>query len=149
MLAGENIIDRVNGRNFLQNFIEALNETSYKQDFVDFSRFGWMTPGYDLVLLSATGFPVAGRDRNPDYTVDKPAHPSTDSASSGSAREEQLQLILIGVALGGLAIIVFMSFLYCRLRRQYTDLEKDRGIPGNLKAMWQRYTLIQGHYYYV
>jgi hypothetical protein len=125
----------VNEHSFLRDFIAALNTTSYKQDFVDYSRFGWMVGGYDLVLLSATGFPVASKDRNPDYNVDE----GTGVPSSGSsAREEQLWLLLLGVGLASAVLVVLLACFYCRLRRQYADLEKDKGLPGSLKEMWQR-----------
>ena len=134
-MTGEDIIDRVNERTFLADLISALNSTSYKQDYVDYSRFGWLIPGYDIVLLSATGFPVLSRDRNPDYVVDKPESINDDSSSEV---EEQMRLLLTGVVLASLVVICCVCCFYCRLKRQYLDLEREKGIPGNLKGMWER-----------
>lgn len=95
-----------------------------------------MVPGYDLVLLSATGFPISGKDRNPDYQIDK--DDELNGSGAVSPREEQLKLLLTGVILAAFVIVGLLVYLYFRLRRQYWDLEKDKGLPGNLKAMWER-----------
>lgn len=144
LLTGEDIIDEVNGRNFLFDFVAALNSSSYRQDHVDHAKFGWMIPGYDVVLLSASGFPVVGKDRNPDYRADD-TNGSTQTGTSSS--EEQLKLLLLGVVLGGAIIIGLLVMLYCRLRSQYASLEKDKGVPSSLRQMWQRYNRSR-HYLY-
>jgi hypothetical protein len=139
---GQLIIDRVNERTFLGDLVWALNSTSYKQDFIDYSKFGWILPGFDIVLLSATGFPVTGYDRNPDYKQDSPSKAKKEAeaaATAASDREERLMLILAGVGLGAAVLVGLLALLYCRLRRQYVDLEKDKGdVPANLRAMWKR-----------
>lgn len=132
---GEAIIDQVNDIFFPADFLKALNSTSHAQDHIDFSRFGWMMPGYDIVLSSVTGFPISASDKNPDYLEDQVLIPSGDASS---AREEQLKLILFGVLLAAAMLISLVVCLYFRLRRQYWDLEKDKGLPGNLRAMWER-----------
>ena len=134
LLVGQSIVDRVNEDSFSTEFVYALNKTSYRQDFLDFSRFGWMIPGYDILLLSVTGFPISSKDLNPDYQIDE----KNQNNERSSDREEQLKLILIGVMLAAFLVVGLMGCLYCRLRRQYWDLEKGKGIPGNLKAMWER-----------
>lgn len=134
LLVGQAIVDRVNEDSFPTEFVFALNKTSHRQDFLDFSRFGWMIPGYDVVLLSVTGFPISTKDLNPDYQIDE----TSQQNGSSSEREEQLKLILVGVMLAAFLVVLLMGCLYCRLKRQYWDLEKGKGIPANLKAMWER-----------
>jgi hypothetical protein len=138
LLRGQAIIDEAHENDFASDFISALNEASEKQDYVDFSRFNWMIPDYDLVLLSATGFPISDKDLNPDYQIDEGDQPATVDAAEAKGREDQLELILTGVVLAGLLMVGLMACMYFRLRRQYWDLEKDKGLPANLKAMWER-----------
>lgn len=131
MLAGQAIVDRVNEDSFAGALVASLNKTSTMQDSLDYSKYGWLLPNFDLVVESATGFPVSSKKVNPEESG------SYDSSASSNTSHQQLELLLIGVALAGVVIASVLGCLYCRLRSEYDSLQKDKGI--SLREMWNRF----------
>ena len=148
--AGQEIVDAVNDFSFSFNLINALNETSSLLDGLDYSRYGWMTKRHILVkyfrpsnvyiildvlqVMNCFGFPV-GSDRAHDAPGDE------TSSNQYSHEITSFDLIIIGVALGCLLLASLVTFWYCKIKRQYGALVKDK--VDTLSEKWRRFRLEQ------
>ena len=52
---------------------------------------------------------------------------------------EQLELILMGVALACIMVMCCVCAMHYRLRQEHAALEKDKIMGGSLRRMWNRY----------
>ena len=58
---------------------------------------------------------------------------------------EQLELILMGVALACIMVMCCVCAMHYRLRQEHAALEKDKIMGGSLRRMWNRYKQTQTH----
>jgi hypothetical protein len=61
-----------------------------------------------------------------------------DSADDSSFFSNQINLVLLGIALGAVAVSFFLIILYRKLRQEHSLLEKDKG--SSLRKLWARFS---------
>ena len=80
-------------------------------------------------VLSVIGFPVGGA---------RPVEDGIQSAGGKASGRSKIDLLLIGVALGGVLLAGAVGFMYFWLKQEYHLLAKDKAGNG-LRSMWQRF----------
>ncbi|KAJ1438815.1 aspartic peptidase domain-containing protein [Ochromonadaceae sp. CCMP2298] len=110
----DEIVMAVRSGGFGERLMRALDETAVKTD-VGMSRFGWME-GDDIKVLSAVALPMGGI-RDKETILEESTAPSA----------EDINLVLLGVALAAILVLVVLGVLHMRLRHAHWLYEKDKG----------------------
>eukprot|EP01033_Poteriospumella_lacustris_P009969 gene9970-7131_t len=141
----EAIVTTLRSADFPRLCVAALDEVAQVQDRATQRRFGWLYP-QDLRVLSAVAVPL-GDARSP-VALDGDGSGS-GSGGGGDGREEVFlrmtvwELLLLGAALGVLAVLGVVVYLHVKLREEYALLSKDKSTLARsgraLRTLWNRF----------
>lgn len=79
-----------------------------------------------MQVLSAIAMPI-GEIRDPFGEVMK--HMDDDAANNKMSSAEQIDLLLLGVAITAVLLLLLVLYLHMRLRHEHSLYEKDKGKP--------------------
>lgn len=143
----EAIVTTLRSADFPRLCVAALDEVAQVQDRATQRRFGWLYP-QDLRVLSAVAVPL-GDARSPIALDGGSRSDGTGGSGAGSGREEVFlrmtvwELLLLGAALGVLAVLGVVVYLHVKLREEYALLSKDKSTLARsgraLRTLWNRF----------
>lgn len=143
--AADRIVVAVRSADFGSRLVNALDDAGRTLDGNQINRFGWLF-NEDIEVLSAIAMPI-GEIRDPFGEVMK--HMDDDAANNKMSSAEQIDLLLLGVAITAVLLLLLVLYLHMRLRHEHSLYEKDKGTLGKsgeaLTKMWAQFTSGRGN----
>mmetsp|Transcript_10692 Transcript_10692/g.10338 ORF Transcript_10692/g.10338 Transcript_10692/m.10338 type:complete len:234 (+) Transcript_10692:350-1051(+) len=126
---------------FKTDLVNNLIITSKKIDHLDYSRYGYLVET-DVEVLNAMALPL-GEIRDPfEIPMDEDGASVTNHIKD--TVQNQIDLILLGVAIACLAVLSCVLMMYYRLKLEHAALEKDKQ-GGSLRGLWNRFVKKEGN----